>query len=253
MRFQRTKFLLNLTTLLLTPLLITFISKSAQAEQVFSWSQGQNPTYMMDSNDGVCFLRSVQGKFEGRGESVQVYLDSNQWFLGGTSRAVGVRGQATCVSWAEVGATRENLDGPYYWRQRQAGVRMTPVDSSVCFLSGVSGKFEGSGEFLQIYNDNVNWRLGGASLQQGLNARAYCINSLETRSRLTSQSYWWRGQEPVAMSYADKGTCFLTQMTGEFEGRGDRIRIYQVENFRTYALTERQSCALTLVNRKVSH
>lgn len=65
--------------------------------------------------------------------------------------------------------------GPYSWKQDTGAVVMTPVSSSVCFLTKVSGHFAGDGELVQVTTQGTNWVLTGASHQGGVNAEAMCI------------------------------------------------------------------------------
>ncbi|MFH1209192.1 MAG: hypothetical protein V1663_00165 [archaeon] len=67
----------------------------------YTWTQGDAAVVMINANQGVCFLTSVSGKFEGGGETVKVYIDTtstpNRWFLSGSSNQQGVSAKARCL------------------------------------------------------------------------------------------------------------------------------------------------------------
>lgn len=228
MRFKLTKLLLG-TTLGFTPLFSTLSSQSALAADVYNWYQGQNPNYMMNLSQGVCFLTSVQGKFEGGGERVRVYQNNNQWVLDGTSDQEGVGGTATCVPWAQLVSVGV-VSGPYKWSQGQPRTRMDNFGNSFCFLSEVSGKFRGGGEHIEITLDpySRDWLLGGDSQQQGVNAAAYCVGTGYNYSRLTAE--FTLAQGSITTVNLDLGgpysSCFLTGIKGKFRGDGERVSVY---------------------------
>ena len=63
-----------------------------------SWDQ-ENPTTktLIRSDEGVCFLTMVRGKFEGGREWLKVYEKDGYWYLAGESHQEGVMAEATCV------------------------------------------------------------------------------------------------------------------------------------------------------------
>ena len=63
----------------------------------------------------------------------------------------------------------------YTWNQGQIPVVMAPTSKAVCFLTGVGGKFEGSGEYVRVYASGGYWYLGGDSDKKDVHARAICI------------------------------------------------------------------------------
>ena len=63
----------------------------------------------------------------------------------------------------------------YYWQQGQGARRMIPAGDGVCFLTFVTGRFEGGGEQVRVnVNSEGYWILSGASAQAGVAARAMC-------------------------------------------------------------------------------
>lgn len=66
--------------------------------------------------------------------------------------------------------------GEYEWDQGQSAVKMGHSSKCVAFLTYVRGKFEGSGEYVQVYvGSDGHWYLGGASAQSSVKAKARCI------------------------------------------------------------------------------
>jgi hypothetical protein len=72
----------------------------------------------------------------------------------------------------------------YEWKQdpwegtnRRSSMQMTKSDRSVCFLTFVSGSFQGAGEGVQITQENGYWLLGGFSQQKNVRAKARCIGA----------------------------------------------------------------------------
>ncbi len=63
-----------------------------------TWQQGAGPTLLASSANYLCWLTRVTGRFDGGGESVQVYQSGGYWYLGGSSEQVGVAGAAMSPS-----------------------------------------------------------------------------------------------------------------------------------------------------------
>ena len=241
MRFKLTKLLLGTTTLWFTSLFSTFVSHSALAAQVYTWAQGQSPTPMIKSDEGVCFLTAVQGKFEGSRERVGVYLENSQWFLGGDSAQVDVAGAANCAYWDELhsplpDAPFRAIYGPYKWSQGEQTTVMSNMDSryTLCFLSEVSGKFEGGGEHVEVIDRSGTWQLTGGSKQSGVSAAAYCIPTqyYNTYGPSLTREFTWDqntprvplgSRTPTGYGYS---SCFLTRIKGKFEGWGERVNVF---------------------------
>jgi hypothetical protein len=64
----------------------------------------------------------------------------------------------------------------HHVNQGDPDLRMIRADEGVCFLSGMSGKFEGGGEKIGIYVDDQGWRtLYVRSQKVDVWAKATCI------------------------------------------------------------------------------
>lgn len=77
-----------------------------------AWSQGNPQTWMMKSNEGVCMLTGIGGKFAGAGERVEIVEDSGWWVLRGHSLQHGVQATAQCVPYSQLVLTRPILISP---------------------------------------------------------------------------------------------------------------------------------------------
>ncbi len=62
----------------------------------------------------------------------------------------------------------------FEWRQGEGAVQMIRVTEGICYLVFVTGRFQGGGESVSIYESGDFWFLGGNSLQAGIGARARC-------------------------------------------------------------------------------
>ncbi|WP_437723134.1 hypothetical protein [Sorangium sp. So ce861] len=141
------------------------VSMPASAE--YSWGQRQQPVYMGTAAGRTCFLTRVTGHFEGGGEWVHVYVSGGSWYLGGGSEQDGVGASARCV---DLPSYQE-----YSWSQGRFQENMGNASNRACFLTRMTGKFKGGGEFIQVFNNQGIWFLGGDSKQEGVGASARCI------------------------------------------------------------------------------
>ena len=65
-------------------------------------------------------------------------------------------------------------DQTYRWRQGQGRVSMIGVDEGICYLTFVTGRFEGGGETVYVRHEGGTWYLGGTSAQAGVGGEAHC-------------------------------------------------------------------------------
>jgi hypothetical protein len=111
--------------------------------------------------------------------------------------------------------------GEFVWNQGDAPVRMGPADSQTCFLTGVTGDFEGGGESVHAYVVADSWYLGGSSLQGGVAAFARCVPV-----RGSGEYFWSQGELARPMGGDADKACFLTYVTGHFEGGGEWVNTF---------------------------
>lgn len=184
----------------------------------FHWSQGSAPVPMGPASDRVCFLTRVTGRFAGGGETVHAYINGNSWYLGGTSYQVNVAATARCVLVA--GASQYSTE--YSWSQGAYATHMGSGSNRACFLTRMSGRFKGGGEEIWAYRSGPSWYLGGRSQQSGVSAGARCVNV----SWYSGAYSWSQGAHSVYMGSQSSRACFLTRVTGRFEGGGESVRVF---------------------------
>jgi hypothetical protein len=189
----------------------------------FSWSQGRSPTPMGSSADRLCFLTRVTGELKGGGESVHAYVSNGSWYLGGASQQIGVAASARCVPlrWNN---RSYGYTGAFNWSQGNNSTYLGVDSNRTCFLTRVTGQFQGAGERVEVYRSGGGWWLGGTSQQAGVAASARCL----TGSSPVGPYHWSQGQAARIMSSTSSYACGLTRMTGQFEGGGEYLRVYAV-------------------------
>lgn len=147
------------------------VSTNADYTTEYSWGQGQLPVKMADAYTYSCFLTRMKGKFMGGGEQVEIIRDISQtgrWTLGGKSSQSSVAAGARCI--------RGDSTKPKAWSQGyEAAYLATASDVQGCFLTRVTGKFRGSGEYVHAFITGGYWYLGGQSFQQSVGATARCL------------------------------------------------------------------------------
>lgn len=196
-------------------------TQSLHSFSSFVWYQDQPAVPMGNFDDAFCFLTEVRGKFRGDGEEVHVYVNASTWWLGGTSHREGVMARATCIPREYWGQTLD-VSPEFFWNQGNSDTFMGNATNRVCFLTYVSGKFEGGGEMVQAERSGGSWWLGGTSLQKDVSAGARCVNT----NYLRGPYYWQQGQSPKSMEDANAWVCGLNRMSGRFMGGGEAVHAY---------------------------
>ncbi len=149
----------------------------------YAWSQGQNPTNMGSTTRRACFLTRVGGDFEGSGERVEVFASfppyGGSWLLGGSSVHAGVHARARCILYAPWDPPQ-----PYSysnWRSSTLGAVILQPAWWACFLSGMSGDFEGANSYVQTYipSGSSSWYTKAGSQVAGMTTslRAGCTST----------------------------------------------------------------------------
>lgn len=189
----------------------------------YTWHQGGPIVYMGSKQDVVCWLIEIGGDFEGHDEFVKIRAETygDRWYMSGGSEQSGVMATAHCIPRAYFGQTLAFSE--HNWRWGDATEDLGPAHQRVCFLSGMEGKFEGSGEYVRTYVANGRWYLGGGSQQPSpadMAASAVCMNT----GWLAGPFHWAQGQTAVKMASAVEWACGLSRVTGKFEGAGEKVR-----------------------------
>jgi hypothetical protein len=142
----------------------------------FHWRKGDSPVRMLNKADGICFLSSVEGHFEGAGEEVAVRLrNDGYWYLEGRSRQDDLGASAIGIEWTNPGAYSIEAE-EHSWSVGDSPVRLLKENEGFAFLSSVSGHFLGAGEEVRVYlADDGQWRLEGRSGQKEFAASATAV------------------------------------------------------------------------------
>jgi hypothetical protein len=123
------------------------------------------------------------------------------------------------------------------WSQGQGTKVLGPGDgysgtTHTCFLTGVTGNFSGSGEWVQTYITKPagggigKWRLRGSSDQTGVSASAVCVQK-PPRAETT----WIKGNGSLQLDTGNFATCGLTLIQGNLGGSGEWLQVGVNRNF----------------------
>ena len=147
---------------------------------------------MGSTTSRACFLSRVGGEFEGGGERVEVIGFFGLYFLHGSSQQSGVHARARCIAFKP--GSEVIIGGPLYryfpWVNSNSGPKYgyvhygsLPLTGSMCFIAGISGKFEGGGEYVRTYvghflptDGDAGWHELAASMQPvATRVKAGCV------------------------------------------------------------------------------
>jgi hypothetical protein len=206
---------------------LTCTRKPLIVEGPYDWQQGQARVDLGGRiGDRICWLSRMTGLFMSGDERVSTSLvqhpinDGNgdavswDWFLEGNSTQRDVAASAMCTN------SKARYWGSVNWKQGQSPTYIGPADGRVCFLTSVTGRFEGWGEYVQTYISNGAWYLGGASQQSGVAATAVCYKDLNF-----SDEYTWRQGQPAFQIGSPGQACALTFVGGKFKGASEMVNI----------------------------
>lgn len=155
-----------------------------QGEPRVFWTEGISDEQLASVNS-FCYLTGVRGALNGS-ETVTTFE-----VIPGTPNLFHIRvdadtpnqtmsGSAGCVAYSPTKVPDPHIS-VFTWSQGSPPVQMITGAQGVCFLTGIRGKFRGSGEFVEIDHDPANplsnnpQMLLGHSDQQGVLANAMCV------------------------------------------------------------------------------
>jgi hypothetical protein len=98
----------------------------------------------------------------------------------------------------------------YSWNQSQGTVTvMMPASEGMCFLTGIGGHFQGTGENVHLEIDNGVWVMTGASQQTNVNSTATCVawSDLGGDGGYGYEEFWANASGPVSHGIFACGTC----------------------------------------------
>jgi hypothetical protein len=123
----------------------------------------------------------------------------------------------------DVGSASEALmTAEQTWSQGQAPVVLGSSSNRFCYLTSISGKFEGGGESVHVRINNGQWELTGTSGQVGVSARARCQLNV-SGANITGEFSWVQGQSELNLGSTNTQACFLTRVAGKFNGGGEAV------------------------------
>jgi hypothetical protein len=136
----------------------------------YSWSQGQNPTYMGSIYGRACFLTRVGGDFESANERVEVFTSNGAWYLGGSSVQAGVHARARCIVYPWFFPKQPYSYSNWHHSNQPSGI-LQPT-TWACYLAGMRGDFEGSLSSVHVFQSGGSWYIK-ASRQSSLTGHTY--------------------------------------------------------------------------------
>jgi hypothetical protein len=187
---------------------------------VYDWSRGDAAVEMIPLSRGICVLTRIGGGFYGGGEEVGMGVVASTWRLAGRAVKDPTAGATALLT---PGADVFRAPVEYTWRRGDAPVRMIRCDEGVCVLSGVAGGLRGEGEDVRVYPaDDGYWYLGGKS-GQGVTVHALALRPAKpnTFRAIYSEAVWDVTTGPVKMIHKDEGFCFISGVSGRYEGNGE--------------------------------
>jgi hypothetical protein len=203
--------------------------------QTYFWHQTfGTPIRMIRSNDGICYLTLVRGRFQGAGEKVTIANRDGYWWLEGESKQEGVAAEATCVPFFTIKrshALRYTIRPAIVWLRAgecppliacgyltEYGVTIAPI-SDYCYLTGMGGHFRGGGEWVSILHTTRGWYLMVKTGVEGgyIRAEAGCISLVgNPNQRVSGPRTWARGASPVSLAGTDAAFCSLSRVQGSY-------------------------------------
>jgi hypothetical protein len=116
--------------------------------------------------------------------------------------------------------------GPEYsWSQGQNAVYMGTAIGRVCFLTMVSGKFDGPNEWVRVTNPLGKWYLSGGSSTSGVAAKARCLEVASYTAEVTIDTTWSGTPIHVVSKTLTGDACALTGVGGRFELWPEAVRV----------------------------
>ena len=112
----------------------------------------------------------------------------------------------------------------YSWPRHRFSTRLLPSTGTVCFLTGIHGKFTGTSEMVKISNGRGYWYVTGISKQRGgVGASARCFKYDSTKVIATQINESSTGAD---LDLGVHRLCALSRVSGNFESAGDVVEVY---------------------------
>jgi hypothetical protein len=147
--------------------------------------------------DSFCSLSGVQGRLMGpssltsddqyaaNGDAAQVVFNTaqapNSWWEDSGDYPENLLGwQPTITAWAQCLNLRQNhnmwFTGIWYWYYNAAPLDLGPTSDRICAITGITGYFNGGGEYVYIGTIGGDWVIyGGSGTGTALGATVQCL------------------------------------------------------------------------------
>ncbi len=192
------------------------VTQELTSSGAYSWLSPNDATPMGTTSGRACFFTRIRGRFDNGSGAVRIFATGGSWYLYGSGNT---RAIARCAL-LPAGAS---LSSEYEWTaDRELPVNMGSTSGRMCFLTYVSGDFDGSADWVRIYPSGSSWFLFGSSSKASGRARARCISGLSYSGEYaasSSQSY------DTHMGATSGRVCALTYMGGQFDSLNEYIDI----------------------------
>lgn|GEM_PF-2034404 len=115
----------------------------------------------------------------------------------------------------------------YSWERGRRSTRMLRSNGSVCFLTGIHGKFRSMSDMVKVSNVRGNWYVTGISNQPDVGATARCFKYDSAKVVPTQFN------ESARLEDLDLGAhrfCALSRVSGNFDSDQDVVKVYLASN-----------------------
>jgi len=111
----------------------------------------------------------------------------------------------------------------YSWERGRRSTRMLRSSGSVCFLTGIHGKFRSLSDMVKVSNVRGNWYVTGISNQPEVGATARCF---KYDSAKVVQTQFNESARQEDLDLGAHRFCALSRVSGNFESDQDVVKVY---------------------------
>jgi hypothetical protein len=227
----------------------------SQTANHYVWKQGDRPLNIRGPADGhlVCLITRVSGDFTS--QRGRILLKSSErgrsWILQGSPGQNGLSAGADCFGTNEIGPLSEKWDlnddllvlsGAALQCKDPASSALSKDGRWATFLSGVSGSFEGGGEWIEVkqslqlgVQSSLEAHACGEGVYTGANALSFYFGE-ESVARFTNEfgyrAHAGGGQmHEESMAPVSEAVCGFTYIGGKFNGPDDFVEISEKNGY----------------------
>jgi len=115
----------------------------------------------------------------------------------------------------------------FSWERGRRSKRMLRSDGSVCFLTGIHGKFRSMFDMVKVSNVRGHWYVTGTSNQPEVGATARCF---KYDSAKVIQTQFNESSRQADLDLGAHRFCGLSRVSGNFESEQDVVKVYLASN-----------------------